>query len=64
MVLDGPMRQLLVGKPSIEAIRAEAARQGVKSLRREAVYKVANGVTSLEEVDRAIGEGEGEDLDA
>jgi type II secretory ATPase GspE/PulE/Tfp pilus assembly ATPase PilB-like protein len=64
MVLDGPMRQLLVGKPSIEAIRTEAARQGVKSLRREAVYKVANGVTSLEEVDRAIGEGEGEDLDA
>jgi type II secretory ATPase GspE/PulE/Tfp pilus assembly ATPase PilB-like protein len=53
-----------VGKPSIEAIRTEAARQGVKSLRREAVYKVANGVTSLEEVDRAIGEGEGEDLDA
>jgi general secretion pathway protein E len=56
MVMGNEVRQLLVGRPSEAVIRAAAERQGMKTLRREAVYKAAMGITSLEEVDRAVGE--------
>ena len=49
------IRQLLVGRPSEAIIRAAAGRQGMKTLRHEAIYKVVMGVTSLEEVDRGVG---------
>lgn len=56
MLMGSEVRQLLVGRPSEAAIRAAAERQGMKALRREAIHKAAMGITSLEEVDRAVGE--------
>ena len=56
LLVDGPIRTLLVGRPSLEVIREAAARQGMKTMRRSAIYKVAEGLTSLEEVDRVIPE--------
>lgn len=55
MLMDEEIRRLLVGRPSEAVIRAAAEKQGMKTLRREAVYKAAMGVTSLEEVDRSVG---------
>ena len=55
MLMGSEIRQLLVGRPSEATIRAAAERQGMKTLRREAIYKVVMGVTSLEEVDRGVG---------
>jgi general secretion pathway protein E len=55
MVMDEQIRRLLVGRPSEAVIRATAERQGMKTLRREAVYKAVMGVTSLEEVERSVG---------
>ena len=55
MVMGNEVRALLVGRPSEAAIRAAAEREGLKTLRREAVYKALMGVTSLEEVDRGVG---------
>jgi len=55
MLMGSEIRQLLIGRPSEAAIRAAAEREGMKTLRREAIYKAAMGITSLEEVDRAIG---------
>jgi type II secretory ATPase GspE/PulE/Tfp pilus assembly ATPase PilB-like protein len=54
MVVDGPMRGLLVGRPSIEVIRQAALRAGMRSLRRAAMIKVAEGLTSLTEIDRVV----------
>ena len=56
MMMGAEVRQLLVGRPSEAVIRAAAERQGMKTLRREAVYKAAMGITSLDEVDRAVGD--------
>jgi len=55
MVMDAQIRQTLVGRPSEAVIRTVAKRQGLKTLYREAIYKVVEGVTSLDEVDRAVG---------
>ena len=55
MPMTGNIRHLLVGRPSEDDIRKAAEGDGMKSLRREAIYKVVMGVTSLEEVDRAVG---------
>jgi type II secretory ATPase GspE/PulE/Tfp pilus assembly ATPase PilB-like protein len=55
MLMGSEIRQLLVGRPSEAVIRAAAERQGMKTLRREAIYKVVMGATSLEEVDRGVG---------
>jgi general secretion pathway protein E len=54
MVVDGPMRSLLVGRPSIEVIRQAALKAGMRSLRRAAIIKVAEGLTSLAEIDRVV----------
>ena len=49
----GPeVRALLVGQPSIEAIRAAARKAGMKSLRLDGLRKVVAGVTTLDEVTR------------
>ena len=49
----GPeVRSLLVGQPSIEAIRSSARKAGMKSLRLDGLRKVIAGVTTLDEVTR------------
>jgi general secretion pathway protein E len=54
MLVDGPIRALLVGRPSLEAIRDAATRQGMKTLRVSALHKAIEGLTTLEEVDRVV----------
>jgi type II secretory ATPase GspE/PulE/Tfp pilus assembly ATPase PilB-like protein len=54
LLVDSEIRSLLVGRPSLEVIRQAAARQGMKTMRRMAVYKAAEGLTSLDEVDRVV----------
>jgi type IV pilus assembly protein PilB len=54
VVLDRNARQLPVGRPSGEQAGDDFERWGMTTLRREAVYKVLAGVTSLEEVDRGV----------
>jgi general secretion pathway protein E len=52
LVFTPPIRQLLVGRPSIEAIRGAARKAGVRSLRHAGIRKVVEGVTTVSEVAR------------
>ena len=52
MIIDGPIRDLLVGRPSIQAIRAAARKAGMRSLQEEGLRKVIAGITSVNEVVR------------
>ena len=52
MVFDNAIRALLVGRPSIEAIRAAARKSGTRTLQESCLYKVIEGVTSLNECAR------------
>jgi type II secretory ATPase GspE/PulE/Tfp pilus assembly ATPase PilB-like protein len=52
MVFDNAIRALLVGRPSIEAIRAAARKGGTRTLQESCLYKVIEGVTSLNECAR------------
>jgi general secretion pathway protein E len=54
MLVDGAIRALLVGRPSLEGIREAAARQGMKTLRVSALQKAIEGRTTLDEVDRVV----------
>ncbi len=50
MVLDAPTRQLITDKASLAAITEQAYKSGMKALRISGAMKVAQGVTTLEEV--------------
>jgi len=52
MVCDGKIRELLVGRPSIQAIRTAARKAGMRTLQEEGLRKVIAGVTSVNEVVR------------
>jgi len=52
MVCDREIRELLVGRPSIQAIRTAARRGGMRTLQEEGLRKVVAGITSVNEVVR------------
>jgi type II secretory ATPase GspE/PulE/Tfp pilus assembly ATPase PilB-like protein len=52
MVFDNKIRELLVGRPSIEAIRAAARKGGMRTLGESCLYKVVAGITSVNECAR------------
>jgi len=52
MVFDREIRELLVGRPSIQAIRSAARKGGMRTLQEEGLRKVIAGVTSVNEVVR------------
>lgn len=52
LIFDAAVRELIVGNPSIEAIRAAARKAGMKTLHEAGLAKVLAGVTSFEEVMR------------
>jgi type II secretory ATPase GspE/PulE/Tfp pilus assembly ATPase PilB-like protein len=52
MVFDNKIRELLVGRPSIEAIRSAARKSGTRTLAESCLYKVVAGVTSVNECSR------------
>ena len=54
MLVDGEVRGLLVGRPSLEAIRAAARKAGTRTLWQSALLKVVDGQTSLAEVERVV----------
>jgi general secretion pathway protein E len=52
MVFDKAIRELLVGRPSIEALRAAARKGGTRTLAESCLHKVVAGVTSINECAR------------
>ena len=52
LIFDAAIRELIVGNPSIEAIRTAARKAGMKTLHEAGLTKVSAGVTSFEEVMR------------
>jgi general secretion pathway protein E len=50
--MEGEVRRLLVGRPSIEAIRAAAITPDFRTLKQQALRKVLEGVTSVSEARR------------
>ena len=52
LVFDNAIKDLLVGRPSIQAIRAAAKKAGMRTLQESAMHKVIAGMTSLSEVTR------------
>jgi type II secretory ATPase GspE/PulE/Tfp pilus assembly ATPase PilB-like protein len=52
LVFDNAIRDLLVGHPSIQAIRAAAKKSGTRTLQEAGIAKVLAGVTSINEIVR------------
>jgi len=52
MVVDDSIRDLLVGRPSIQAIKAAARKTGMRTLQETGLYKVVEGMTSVNELAR------------
>lgn len=52
MVFDNDIRELLVGRPSIQTIRQAARKNGMKTLLESGIGKVLAGVTSVSEMQR------------
>jgi type II secretory ATPase GspE/PulE/Tfp pilus assembly ATPase PilB-like protein len=52
MLVEGKIRERLVGNPSIEQLRAVARQAGTRPLNQVTLLLVAKGLTSLAEVDR------------
>lgn len=55
LAMDGKVRNLLTGTPSIDAVRDAAKRNGMVSLRRAAKAKIVQGITSAAEAQRVVG---------
>ena len=52
MIFDNSIRELLVGRPSIQTIRQAARKAGMKTLLESGILKVLAGVTSVSEMQR------------
>ncbi|NBW95690.1 MAG: type II/IV secretion system protein [Planctomycetia bacterium] len=52
MVVDKAIRELIVGQPSIQAIRTAARKAGMRTLQESGLQKVIAGITSVNEVVR------------
>lgn len=54
MEMNAPLRTLLLGRAPAEEVRHMAIRMGMRTLRRDALDKVAAGITSMEEIARVV----------
>ena len=54
LVFDNTIRDLLVGRPSVQVIRATARKAGMRTLLESGVTKVLSGQTSVDEVVRVL----------
>lgn len=54
MEFDGYIAQLFLNHASVEELREAAISRGMRPLRRDALDKVAAGITSLDEIDRVV----------
>jgi type IV pilus assembly protein PilB len=59
MAVSEEIRQLVLAKADAAAIRAVALEQGMRALRQDGLEKVSTGITSVEEVLRALGTAQG-----
>lgn len=57
MLLDDPIREMIIGRRSSDEIKAHALSHGMQSLRQEGLEHCFSGRTSLEEVLRVTSEG-------
>ena len=55
MLLTESLRQLIIDGVSSDAIREQARREGMRTLREDGLLKVLSGHTSIEEIARAVG---------
>jgi len=56
LVVDDAVRQALATTPKLDAVRAAARKAGMRSLQEDGILLVAKGVTSLQELMRALKE--------
>ena len=52
MIFDNSIRELLIGRPSMQTIRQAARKAGMKTLLEAGVGKVLAGITSVSEMQR------------
>lgn len=50
LAIDKPMRQLITGNAGLETLRSTAIQHGMRSLRLSGAHKIAEGLTTLEEI--------------
>jgi len=56
LVLDDEMRDLVIGNPSLTALRQMARKAGMVTLRQDGFRKVREGITTVEEIIKSAGE--------
>jgi len=54
--VDDEMEKYILTRPSIAALRSVAVKKGMVTMKQDGVIKVLNGITTLEEVERIVGE--------
>ena len=55
MPISDTLREMILNRASAAEIKEQAVREGMDSLRSDGIWKIKNGITSLEEVLRRIG---------
>ena len=56
LLIDDEMEKFILTKPSIAALRERATKQGMTLMKHDGFIKVLKGITTIEEVERVIGE--------
>ncbi|MBI2042514.1 MAG: type II/IV secretion system protein [Candidatus Nealsonbacteria bacterium] len=54
--VDDEMEKYILTRPSIAALRSMAIKKGMVTMKQDGILKVINGITTLEEVERIVGE--------
>jgi len=54
--VDQEMEKIILGTPTITALREQAIKKGMIPLKQDGLIKVLNGITTIEEVERVAGE--------
>lgn len=56
MAISPAIRDIILHSSTADAIEAQAKKEGMLTMREDGLYKAARGITSLEEVLRAVTE--------
>jgi len=56
ILIDDEMEKFILTKPSVAALREKAIKKGMISIKQDGFIKVLEGVTTIEEVERVVGE--------
>jgi type IV pilus assembly protein PilB len=54
MTMTDRLRALVVGGAPVDEVRAEAQRDGMRTLRQDGIQKVLEGITTIEELLRVV----------